>query len=107
MAAPLTKNAVRTTFVSGRFSAMRMLGCHAGTTTTAASPFFLSGSAILWGILGHQAHQPEPAEFTRGLREGVRHDDVARPKPRDRVELERRNAERGGQGPLEPSELGR
>src|SRR5580658_5783348 len=107
MAAPLTKKAVRTTFVSGRLATMRRLGCQAGTTTTAALLFLVSVSAILRVVVDHQAQQPEPAEFPGRLGECVRDDDLARPEPRDRVELQRRDAERGGKRALEPRELRR
>src|SRR5271155_3240347 len=105
MAAPFTKKAVRTTFVSGRFSTIRMFGCQGGTTTTAALLFLVSVSAILRVVLYHEAEQPEPAEVPGRLRERVRHDHVARPEPGDGVEFQGCDAERGGERALEPREL--
>src|SRR5580658_4715393 len=82
-----------------------MFGCQGGTTTTAALLFLLSVSAILRVVVDHQAHQAEPAEIPGRLGQGVRDDNLARPEPGDRVELEGGDAERGGERALEPGEL--
>src|SRR5271170_4877753 len=105
MAAPLTKTAVRTTFVSGRFSTIRRFGCHAGTTFAEASLFFAGGGAIFCLVLNHEAHEAEPVEIACRLRELVGDDHLARPQPRDRVCLQRRDAEGGSERALEPGEL--
>src|SRR5277367_2228190 len=104
MAAPLTKKAVRTTFVSGSSAAFRRLGCQAGTSTTAS--LFFVGAAILRVVLDHETHEAEPMEVARGLREGVGHGHVAGLEPGKRVELQRCDAERRGERALEPSQLG-
>src|SRR5271165_5154872 len=104
-AAPLMKNAVRTTFVSGSCSAIRRFGCHAGTRDADASLFFDSDGGILRGVLHHQAEQAEPVKFSGGLGKRVRHGHAAGPEPGERVELKGGDAERGRERPLEPGEL--
>src|SRR5277367_2350976 len=101
MAAPLIKNAVRTTFVSGSSSTFRRFGCHAGAATT-ASLFFVVCAAILRVVLDHQAHQSEPPEVAGDLGKGVGNGDVARLQPRERIKFQGRYAERGGERALEP-----
>src|SRR5208283_3774571 len=86
-AAPLTKNAVRTTFVSGSCSTMRRFGCQAGTVDADASLLLVSDGAILGYVLDHQAEQAEPVEVPCRLGERIRDNHTARPQPRQRIEF--------------------
>jgi hypothetical protein len=107
MAAPLTKNAVRTTFVSGRPSTIRRFGCQAGTSGAVRLTFFRRGGR-------HCARSYltiRPSARTSGNRppssQGRRGRHLARPQPRDGIDLQRGDAERRGEGALEPRELRR
>src|SRR5271157_6099 len=87
MVAPLTKNAVRTTFVSGRLAAIRRFGCQAGTSGAAESLLFVAGGAIVRFVPDHQSHEPKPAELAHRGCQGVGDDDTARAQPRHGVHL--------------------
>src|SRR3954471_15952839 len=103
MAAPLTKNAVRMTFVSGNFSKLRKFGCQFGSAgPAAASLFFFSSDSMDEVVLGHQAENAEPADILRILGQALRDGDVAGLQPRQRIELEAGDAKRRRNRSVEP-----
>src|SRR4051794_31044086 len=107
-AMPLTKNAVRTTLMSGNFSKLRKFGCQAGTCgAVGASLFFFKNGSMDSVVLSHQGQQAEPAHILRVFREGFGKGHVVRLRPRHEIELESGDAETRRDRRVEPRELGR